>query len=91
MIKPAHELQKAIHEKVKQEKFDSILRMQIEAIENSMSEFRNNIRFYFADSEQYRRDFEKQWRNEFYNKAVGMFENNGYHITEHSSYTLISW
>jgi hypothetical protein len=91
MIKPAHELQKEIHAQVKQEKFDSILNLQMESIKRCMSEFRTDCNFFFADSTQYRRDFEKQWKIEFYNKAVNLFESNGYKIVMCGSNTLITW
>ena len=90
-IENAQVMAKAIRERVKQEKFEQLLNHQIKSIESCMSEFRNNCNFFFADGSQYRRDFEKQWKEEFYNNAVRLFENKGYKIVKRGNYTLIEW
>ena len=64
-IEPAKALEQAIHEKTKQEKFDSMIKWQIDSIRNSMAEYRNGCNFIFDDSTQYRRDFEQVWKEEF--------------------------
>ena len=56
-----------------------------------MSEYKNSVRFIFDSSDYYRLDFEKQWKNEFYNSAVRLFENKGYTITKYKSYSMIEW
>lgn len=90
-IETAQTLAKAIQERVKQEKFDQLLKHQLSSIQDCMSEFRNSCNFFFADGSYYRRDFEKQWKTEFYNSAVRLFERKGYRIVKQGNYTLIKW
>ena len=90
-IENAKILAKSIQERVKQEKFEKMLKHQINSIESCMSEFRNDCNFFFADGSQYGRDFEKQWKEEFYNSAVRLFEQKGYRIVKQGNYTLIKW
>lgn len=90
-IEDAQTLAKTLQEHVKQEKFDQLLKQQLESIKRCMSEYRTDCNFFFADGSQYRRDFEKQWRDEFYNNAVRLFTNKGYKIIKNGNYTLISW
>lgn len=90
-IENAQTMAKAIQEQVKQEKFEQLLKHQIESIKSCMGEYRNTCNFFFADGSQYRRDFEKQWRDEFYNNAVRLFESKGYRIIKRGNYTLIEW
>lgn len=90
-IENAQMMEKAIQERVKQEKFEKMLKHQISSIESCMSEFRNDCKFFFADGSQYGRDFEKQWKEEFYSSAVRLFEQKGYRIVKHGNYTLIKW
>lgn len=90
-IENANILAKSIQERVKQEKFEKMLKHQISSIESCMSEFKNDCNFFFADGSQYVRDFEKQWKEEFYNSAVRLFEQKGYRIVKHGNYTLIKW
>lgn len=90
-IENAHELERSIQEHVKQEKFDAMMSHQIESIKRCMSEYNKSCRFIFNDSDQYRRDFEKQWKTEFFNNAVRLFEKKGYTIEECKGYNLIKW
>lgn len=90
-IENAKTLAKTIQERVKQEKFEQLLKHQISSIESCMSEFRNDCNFFFADGSQYRRDFEMKWKEEFYNSAVRLFEQKGYRIVKKGNYTLIKW
>ncbi len=90
-IEPAQTMAKAIQERVKQEKFEQLLKHQLSSIQSCMSEFRNSCNFFFADGSQYRRDFEMQWKSEFYNSAVRLFERKGYKIVKQGNYTLIKW
>lgn len=90
-IENAQAMAKTIQEQVKREKFEQLLAHQLESIKSCMGEYRNNCNFFFADGSQYRRDFEKQWKEEFYNNAVRLFESKGYRIVKRGNYTLIEW
>lgn len=90
-IENAQTMAKAIQEQVKREKFEQLLAHQLESIKSCMGEYRNTCNFFFADGSQYRRDFEMQWKEEFYNNAVRLFESKGYRIVKRGNYTLIEW
>lgn len=90
-IEDAQTLAETTQKRVKQEKFEQLLANQLESIKRCMSEYRTDCNFFFADGSQYRRDFEKQWRNEFYSSAVRLFESKGYRIIKQGNYTLITW
>lgn len=90
-IENAQTLERSIQERVKREKFDAMMSHQIDSIKRCMSEYSKSCRFIFNDSDQYRRDFEKAWRDEFFNNAVRLFESKGYRIVECVGYNLIKW
>ena len=91
VIEDARTLAKTLQEQVKKEHFEKMLKHQIRMISDSMSEYKNNVRFIFNDNDYYRRDFEKEWKNEFYNQAVRLFKDKGYYIKECIGYNLIEW
>lgn len=90
-IENAHELERSIQEQAKQEKFDAMMSHQMEMIKRAMGEYGKSCRFIFNDSDQYRRDFEKQWKSDFYRDAIRIFKRKGYRIDEYNSYNLITW
>lgn len=90
-IKQAKQLEKQVHARVKQAKFNQLLNMQLNAIENAMSEYRGSGNFFFADTSQYRRDFEQVWKCEFVQAATRLLEAKGYRITRQGPYNLITW
>ena len=90
-IDDAQTLAKTIQEETKQAKFDSMIKWQINSIKDSMAEYRDGCNFIFNDSSQYRRDFEKQWQNEFFNNAVRLFESKGYRLEYRGNHMYITW
>lgn len=90
-IDNAQTLAKTIQEETKQNKFNTMIQHQLESIKSCMAEYNNGCAFIFDKSDYYRRDFEKVWREEFFNNAVRLFENKGYRITKRGNYTYIEW
>lgn len=90
-IENAKTLEKRVQDRVKRDKFDSIMQRQLEGIKRRMSEYDNSCNFFFADNTLYNRDFEKQWKAEFCEKATTLFEKKGYKIVNTGRYTLITW
>ena len=90
-IDNAQTLARLIQEETKQNKFDTMIRHQIESIKRCMAEYRDGCNFIFNDSAQYQRDFEKVWQTEFFNNAVRLFESKGYRIEERGNHTYITW
>ncbi len=90
-IERAGTLNEQIRAEVKQAKFDLLMNQQMSAITDTMKEYRNGCSFIFSRGDYYYRDFEKQWRDEFYKNARRIFESKGYRIELRSTHEYIAW
>lgn len=90
-IDNAQTLAKTIQEEAKQDKFNTMIQHQLDSIKRCMAEYSNGCAFVFDKSDYYRRDFEKAWREEFFNNATRLFEVKGYRIVKRGNHTMIEW
>lgn len=70
-----------IQAQLKKEKFEQMIKIQQEKIENIMrgGEYRSVV-WIFKDKEYYHNTLERSWYEEFLNKATKLFEDAGYTI-----------
>lgn len=71
----------------KEEKFDTMVKIQENFIKENMKEGRKSVIWIFSDKEYYHNDLERTWFNEFENKARLLFEEQGFKING----ILINW
>lgn len=76
----AKELEKSVHNEVKENKFEKMLSIQMGKIKDNMKMGRNSVVWVFSDIEYYHNDLEKSWFKEFDERAKVLFEDAGYKI-----------
>lgn len=77
-----------IHAQLKKEKFEHMLSIQQNKIEETMKRGEyNGCVWIFKDKEYYHNTLERSWYEEFLNKATKMFEDAGYSIKG----IIVSW
>ena len=59
-IMNAKELEESIHRRIKEEKFENMIRIQLEKIKNRMREGKKDVLWIFSDSVYYHNDMEKK-------------------------------
>jgi len=79
-IKNASKSKSCILNKIKREKFESMISVQQKFISENMGCGKNTVLWIFSDREQYSNDGEIEWFAEFDSKAKTMFEKKGYKI-----------
>lgn len=76
----AADCEKAVHYKLKSEKFQKMIDIQQNKIIESMQTGKKSVIWIFSDKCYYHNDFEMAWFEEFENKARKHFEKAGYKI-----------
>lgn len=78
----AKELEMSIHNKLKEDKYEEMLSIQMKKIEENMKNGRKYVVWIFSDKEYYHNNMEKKWSHEFEERAREVFENAGYKVEE---------
>lgn len=84
-IPNAAELERSIWERTKEEKFEKMITKQLALIESYMTYHLRSTIWIFGDKSNFA-GFEKEWANEFEERAKKMFIDAGYKIDKN-----ISW
>ena len=71
----------------KESKFDKMVKWQEKIIKGNMEQGLRSVLWIFSDKEQYTNDLEKQWFNEFDERAKTLFKRQGFVING----ILIKW
>lgn len=83
----AADYEKAMHQRLKAEKYSKMVDIQMTKIEENMQVGKKSVVWIFSDKDYYHNDFEREWFDEFAKAAREHFENAGYKING----IMITW
>ena len=76
----AKEMEKSVHNDVKENKFNQMVDIQNKFIKERMQSGEKSVIWIFSDKEYYHNDLERGWFEEFKERATQQFKEAGYKI-----------